>query len=269
MPRRITSPQNQRIKDAVRLRQHRARQKQGRMIIDGVRELAHAVRADLEWIDVFVCPEFCHSDQARHVLEQLADRKVEVSEVAPPVMEKLAFGHRREGVVGVARTPSTQLARLPLPPNPFLVALEAVEKPGNVGAVIRTADAAGADAVVICDGGTDLFNPNTIRASLGAIFCQPVAAAPTSEVVSWIMRRAERVFVARVDGRTDYASADYSGSIAIVLGSEAAGLSDAWQGDQVMGIRLPMHGVADSLNVASAAAVLLYEAQRQRCDSRR
>lgn len=260
----ITSLQNQRVKNAVKLRQSRDRRKQGRIIIDGLREITCAVESGVELTEAFVCSAHCHSDVAKRLVGCMARRNAEVIEVSPTVMDKLAFGHRRDGIVAVARTPTTTLAELRLPARPLIVVLEAVEKPGNVGAVVRTADGAGADAVVICDGGTDLFNPNAIRASLGTIFSRPVATATTEETVPWITRLADRVLVARVDASVDYAEVDYAGAVAIVLGSEATGLTDAWRGDKIVGIRLPMHGTADSLNVSSTAAVLLYEAQRVR-----
>ena len=265
----ITSLQNQRVKNAAKLRQGRARKKQGRIIIDGLREIACAVQAGVEMSEVFACSAYCKTEFAKQLLRRLSDRKVEILELLPAVMDKLAFGNRRDGVVAVARAPTTTLTDLRLPTKPLVVVLEGVEKPGNVGAVIRTADGAGADAVVICDGGTDLFNPNAIRASLGTIFSRPVATATTEEAVQWVTRLADRILVARVDAQTDYASIDYTGAIAIVLGSEAVGLTDAWRGDQALGIRLPMHGTADSLNVSSAAAVLLYEAQRARTAGRK
>jgi TrmH family RNA methyltransferase len=234
------------------------------MIIDGVREIGRALDAGVELTELFVCPTDGLSQGASQLVRQAADRRVEILEVSSAIMDKLAFGHRRDGVVAVARTPPTTLQQLPLPDAPLIVVLEGVEKPGNVGAVIRTADGAGADAVLICDGGTDLYNPHAIRASLGTIFSTPLATATTAEAVAWVVRVVDRVLVARVDGQADYAQVDYTGAVAIVLGSEATGLSDAWKGDSTVGVQLPMRGMADSLNVSSAAAVLLYQAQQVR-----
>lgn len=264
MPTLITSLQNRRVKDAVKLRQSRSRRRQGRLIIDGLRELMHAVNAGVEITEVYLCPEWCTSDVTRELPLRLTEIGAERFDVSPGVMAKLGYGARRDGVVGVARTPQPTLADLRLPSQPFLVVLEGVEKPGNVGAVIRTADAAGADAMVVCNGGTDLFNPNAIRASLGTIFSLPVVSATTADTVAWLANREVKTLVARVDAKADYTRVNYAGPLAIVLGNEATGLSDAWQGDRVTTIRLPMRGAADSLNVSAAAAVLLYEAQRQR-----
>ena len=185
---------------------------------------------------------------------------VEVSERA---FEKLAYGDRSDGVVLVVRAPRVGLADLELPPDPLVVVTEDVEKPGNVGAILRSADAVGASAVIAA-GGTDLFNPNVIRASVGTVFSMPVAAAPAGEVAAWLRVRGLRIVATRVDADRLHVDADLRGPVAIVLGSEATGLSDAWRAPDVEAVRLPMAGVADSLNVSVAAAVLLYEAWRQR-----
>jgi TrmH family RNA methyltransferase len=145
-----------------------------------------------------------------------------------------------------------------------VVVLEGVEKPGNIGAVLRSADGAGADAVIVADPTTDLFNPNTIRASIGTVFAVPVAAAPSANVRRFLAHQSRRIVAARPDASTVYTRADLTGPIAILLGSEAEGLTDAWSGSNVEAVRLPMDGIADSLNVSIAAAILLYEARRQR-----
>jgi TrmH family RNA methyltransferase len=144
-----------------------------------------------------------------------------------------------------------------------VVVTEDVEKPGNVGAILRSADAVGADAVIAA-GGTDLFNPNVIRASVGTVFSVPVASAPAGDVAAWLRARGIRIVASRVDAAALHVESDLTGPLAIVLGSEAVGLSDAWRGADIDGVRLPMLGTADSLNVSAAAAVLLYEAWRQR-----
>jgi TrmH family RNA methyltransferase len=169
-------------------------------------------------------------------------------------------------VVAVVRSPSATLETLvaSLPPDPLVVVVEAVEKPGNLGAILRTADGAGADAVIAADARTDLFNPNAIRASLGTIFALPVAAGPSSEVLEQLAARGVRLVAARVDTEGTYMDADFRGPLALVLGSEAEGLGSAWDDPRVEPVRIPMRGAADSLNVSVAAAVLLYEAVRQR-----
>jgi TrmH family RNA methyltransferase len=260
----ITSLQNPRVKAAVRLRDRRHREKQGRIRMDGARELLRAIRAGVTLVEVFVCKPLCQSDDAGQVLAELSECGVEILEVAEPVFEKLAFGDRAEGVVGVAETPKPTLSDLTLPQNPLVAVLEGVEKPGNVGAVLRTADAAGVSALVVAGGRTDLYNPNAIRASLGTIFTMPVCTATAEETLDWLRGHELAIYAARVDGSVLYTEVDYRPPTAIVLGSEAEGLTTAWTAADVTSIRLPMRGVADSLNVSATAAVLFYEAFRQR-----
>lgn len=263
----ITSLQNARVKDAVRLRDGRHRQKQGRMLIDGARELGRAMAAGVRLVEVFVCEPLCEGEEAQRVLRELGASGVEVLPVTERVFAKLAFGHRAEGLLAVAETPGATLAGLSLPDRPLVAVLEGVEKPGNVGAVLRTADAAGVSALVAADPRTDLFNPNAVRASLGTIFTVPVAAATAAETLDWLRRQGLAIFAARVDGSVPYTEADFRGPSAIVLGSEAEGLTGQWSGEDVTPIRLPMLGVADSLNVSATAAVLFFEALRQRTDA--
>ena len=260
----ITSRQNPRVKAAARLRDRRHREKQGRILIDGARELARALGAGVPMIEIFVCKPFCAGRDAQRLLAVLPDCEAEVLEVDEAVFAKLAFGHRAEGVLGVAEMPMPRLDALVLPERPLVAVLEGIEKPGNVGAVLRSADGAGLSAVIVADGRTDLYNPNAIRASLGTIFTLSVCAAATEETIDWLRRRHLAVYAARVDGRMPHTEADFRGPAAVVLGNEADGLSAAWSADGVAPIRLPMHGVADSLNVSATAAVLFYEALRQR-----
>lgn len=259
----ITSLQNQRIKEAAKLRDRRGREKQQRMVIDGVREIRLALRSKLEWFEAFVCDELL-AQQERDVVESLREADAQVLRVTPAVFAKLAYGDRAEGVVAVARWPQRTLAQIELPPAPLVAVVEAIEKPGNVGAMLRTADAAGVSAVLVADGGTDLFNPNAIRASQGAIFTLPLAAASSTEILAWLRAQKLAIFAARVDGAIDYRAADFRGPAALVLGSEAQGLSDIWRADGITAIRLPMLGAVDSLNVSVVAGVLFYEALRRR-----
>jgi len=260
----ITSLQNQRVKDAAKLRDARERRKQKRFIIDGAREISRAIDAGIELIEAFICKPMCDTAESRELLNRLEKLPVRQSRVTPAVFEKLAFGKRAEGIVAIAATPNRSLGDLKLPANPLVAVLEGVEKPGNIGAVLRSADAAGVSALIVADGTTDLHNPNAIRASLGAVFTVPVCAAPAAEVRHWLAERRIQTFAARVDGDILYSAADFDRPAAVVLGSEAEGLSSAWQGESVSTIRLPMRGAVDSLNVSAAAAVLFYEALRQR-----
>jgi TrmH family RNA methyltransferase len=293
----ITSVHNPRVKAAASLRDSRQRHKQQRIIIDGARELLRALQASVEVVEVFVCEELCRSEDCRVLLRKLAElRSTEIVHVAHKVFEKLAFGARAEGVVGVAHPPSISLddrrrhvgesaaagshALLgETRPRELIAVLEGVEKPGNLGAVLRSADAAGVSALIVADGGTDLYNPNAIRASLGTIFTVPVCAATSAETLAWLKSGNLAIYAAKVDAELEYTAADFTRPCAIVLGSEASGLTDVWREEDtgpvvsvgttssasaITPIKLPMLGVADSLNVSVAAAVLFYEALRQR-----
>jgi TrmH family RNA methyltransferase len=259
----ITSPHNPRLKAAIKLRDRRARESTGRFLIDGLREIERAAQSGIIIEEAFV-KEDAESPGAAALASHLQESGATVLTTASVPFEKLAFGNRDEGVVAVAQTPRLSLGALKLPPNPLIAVLEGIEKPGNIGAVLRTADAAGVSAVILADCVTDLYNPNAIRASLGAIFTVRACAASAQETLAWLKQHGLAIFAARVDGAADYASASYRGPSAIVLGSEAQGLSEGWNGPDVMPIALPMQGIVDSLNVSATAAVLFYEAARQR-----
>lgn len=261
---RIASPSNPRIKAAAALRDRRDRERTGRILIDGARETLRALEAGVAVETLFVAPERCRSTGCVELMARLGPGDPRVVEVTEAVLARIAFGNRAEGVVAVARRPELGLDRLEVPVIPLVVVVEGVEKPGNLGAILRSADGAGADALIAADPRTDLFNPNAIRASLGTVFTLPVAVATTTEVMAWLRARGIALVVARVDGATLHTAADLAGPVAIVLGSEAHGLTGTWDGPDVRAVRLPMLGSADSLNVSAAAAVLLYEARRQR-----
>lgn len=282
----ISSRQNPRVKAAVRLRDRRDREKQGRILIDGARELCRAIAAGVTMHEVFVCEPLCASEDARRALPLLPQCGAEVLEVTEPVFAKLAFGQRAEGLLGVAEVPPSRLEDIerrlkvggtlrvpqsadgtrsvPSTYGPLIAVVEGVEKPGNLGAVLRSADAAGVAALIAADPRTDLYNPNAIRASLGTIFSLPVCTATTGETIDWLRRHELAIVAARVEGSVPYTEIDYRRPTAIVLGSEATGLSEAWSAADVRAVSIPMLGVADSLNVSVAAAVLFYEALRQR-----
>lgn len=263
MTHSITSTQNPRIKSAAQLRDRRGREQQGRIVIDGSREIARALDAGVELIELYVGAEHCSAAE-QDLIRRSAACAAAVFTVPPAVFAKLAYGDHTEGLVAVARTPQRSLADLPVAVDTLVVVLAGVEKPGNVGAVLRTADAAGATGAIVADGGTDLYNPNAIRASLGAIFTVPVCAVSSAEALAWLRRHGYQILAARVDGAVEYSAVSYRRPCAIVLGSEAQGLSDEWQGDGITAVRLPMHGRVDSLNVSATAAVLLYEAAKPR-----
>jgi len=261
----ITSLQNPRVKDAIRLRNARQRQRQGRIVIDGVRELARALQAGVRMIEIFICEPLLSGEESRLLLKTLETCGGELLSVSEAVFHKMAFGSRAEGLLGVAETPQRTLQDLKLSKNnPLIAVLEGVEKPGNIGAVLRSADAAGVSALIVADARTDLYNPNAIRASLGTIFTVPVCEATSEETIAWLRENKISIVAARVDGPVPYTEIDYRRPTAVVLGSEAEGLTSTWTAADITAIRLPMQGAADSLNVSATAAVIFYEALRQR-----
>lgn len=259
----IESPRNPRIQNALQLRERAARIATGRTLVDGARECRRAVDAGLAVESAFVCPALAVGDDATATISALAARGLATVEISERVHDRLAFGNRGDGIVLVVAARAAGLQDLELGASPLLLVTEDVEKPGNLGAILRTADAVGCDAVIAI-GGTDVFNPNVIRASVGTVFSVPVAAATAGETLAWLAGRGIRPIAARVQASRSYADADLRGPLALVFGSESDGLSMAWQDARTDGVRLPMRGIADSLNVSAAAAVLAFEARRQR-----
>ena len=260
----IASPSNPRIKAAARLRDRRQRDATGLTLVDGTREVRRALDAGAGVVEAFVCEPLLAGEDARAALDALAAHGIPTISTTEAAFSKVAFGDRADGLVAVVRIPSMRLDDLALPDDPLIVVIEAVEKPGNLGAVLRSADGAGVDALIAASPRTDLMNPNAIRASAGTIFSVPLASASTDEVVDWLGRRSIPIVATLVDAETPYTDADLTGPLAIAFGSEATGLTAPWRTPGVSGIRLPMLGIADSLNVSVSAAVVLYEARRQR-----
>jgi RNA methyltransferase, TrmH family len=258
----ISSARNPRVLAALDLRERRGRERTGLTLVDGVRELGRALDAGVRITDLFLTP--AAADRAADLAERARAAGAATVLVDDRVIARLAYGERADGLVATISIPDASVDALRLPDDALVVVVEGVEKPGNLGAVLRTADAVAASAVVAADARTDLFNPNTIRASMGTVFSVPVATGSSAEVLAWLRGAGVRIVAARVDGAIDYTGADLLGRLAIVLGSEARGLTDAWVGDAVETVRLPMLGAADSLNVSITAAVLLFEARRQR-----
>ncbi len=263
-PPDLTSRANPRVAAVAALRDRRERDRRGLTVVDGAREVRRAIDAGVEVVELYVCEPLLAGPDARAALDALGSAGIKPVSTSEGVFEKLAFGERSEGLVAVVRIPDLSLERLALSADPLVVVVEGVEKPGNVGAALRSADGAGADALIAASPRTDLFNPNAIRASAGTVFTVPLAAAPSTEVRAWLRDHGLRILAARVDAELAYMDADLRGPVAIVLGAEATGLGDTWSGPDVEPVAIPMHGVADSLNVSVSAAVLLFEARRQR-----
>jgi TrmH family RNA methyltransferase len=266
----ITSRKNPRLKAAADLRESRERRRLNRFLIDGARETLRAIRSGIAIETLFVCRSWCVSPEAAEILQIAADNRVdfqaEVLDVAADVFPLLAFGDRHDGVVAVAVTPERTLGELRLSSRPLIGVIAGIEKPGNIGAVLRSADGAGLEALIVASDNTDLYNPNTIRASLGTIFSVSVVQADEATTLAWLRSQNLRLYAAILGGDSrEYTSVDLSQATAIVLGNEAEGLGPLWR-DQpdIQPIAIPMHGIADSLNISNAAAVLFYEALRQR-----
>ena len=265
----ITSLQNPRVKEAVKLRDRKGREQQGRILIDGIREISRALAAGVEVTEAFVCEPFCEAPPAAELLAKLRQREtISLLCVSEPVMAKLSFGDRAEGLIAIARRPHRSLddlaAKRKKHPAPLFAVLEGIEKPGNLGAILRTADAAGVSGLIVASGSTDLFNPNAIRASLGAIFTVPVCSATSEDTLAWLRKQKLRIFATRVEADLSYCEVVFTGPAAIILGSEAQGLSPLWTSSDITPVSLPMLGSVDSLNLSATAAILFYEFLRQR-----
>jgi TrmH family RNA methyltransferase len=261
---RITSLANDRVKEAIRLRQRSHRDERNLMLIEGYREIRRALDNRHTPTELFVCPEMFQGANEGSLIEACEAAGAAVTECTAAVFAKMAYRERPEGLLAVAPQVRKHIADLRLPAAPLLVVAESVEKPGNLGTILRSADAAGVHAVIVCDRCTDINNPNVVRASIGAVFSLPVVEAPTSDVVPWLKERGIRILSASPHAETLYTDEDMAAGTAIVLGSEQYGLSEQWMNAADRQVRIPMLGQSDSLNVAAAATILLFEAVRQR-----
>ncbi len=263
-PLLITSLQNPRIKAVVGLRQRSDRDEHGEMIIEGYRELKRALDNKHLPKALFICPEFYMGTNEPALIEQCRQAGAELFECSRPVFEKISYRDRPEGLLAIAPQVKWKLSDLILPDNPLLVVAEAIEKPGNLGTILRSADAAGVHAVIVCDRCTDINNPNVVRASTGTLFAIPVIEATTDEVLTWLHANHIQILAATPHTDFEYYQVDLKKGTALVVGTEQYGLTDTWMNAADLKVRIPMLGQADSLNVAAATTILLYEAVRQR-----
>jgi TrmH family RNA methyltransferase len=258
----ITSPQNPRIKQTLKLRDSRQRRRDNLMLVEGYDELSLALACGVRLTTLFFCPAL-FGDQS-DLLAEVREAGAELIEVSRSVFEKLAYRENPDGWLAVAPLPRQSLREIRLSARPLFIVAEAVEKPGNLGAILRTADAAGVDGVIVCDPTIDLGNPNLLRASRGTVFSVPVAEASSVEALAWLREQKVRVVAASPEGGVGYTEADFRGPTAIVVGEENAGLSLLWREGADLNIHIPMTGRINSLNVSVATALLVYEAVRQR-----
>jgi TrmH family RNA methyltransferase len=278
----LTSTNNPTVKHLAKMRDNRARRRAGRILVDGWRETRRAIESGLHPIAVYVVdptPQNPTPQNSSGSSDAATDAKSESEQwvrescrstlcrVSEQVMQKIAYGQSDRGVVAEFQTPHGELSDLDPPKMGLVLVLDQIEKPGNIGAAFRCADAAGVDAIILTPSSADRFNPNAIRGSLGAVFCVPSATADESVARQWLIEKGYRLCAARVESSRPLWDCDLTGGLAIVIGSEARGLRDNWQTDEnqtVEAIHIPMAGRVDSLNASVSAAVLLYEARRQR-----
>ncbi len=282
----VTSAQNPKIRTLLALQEKsRLRREQGLFVVEGRRELGHCLDAGFIPDTLFVCREIISDTdlddiigKAEDVMHKVQDPDLtgnasasvrnlpdlQVIEIPAALYDKVAYRGGTEGIIAEMKCRELSLSDLNLGEKPLIAVLESVEKPGNLGAVLRSADAAGADAVIICDPLTDLYNPNLIRASIGAVFSTQVVTATSEEAITWLKQNGIRILTAQLQDSQWYYDSDMCGATAIVMGTEATGLTPVWREAADAHIKIPMLGRLDSLNVSVSAAILLYEAVRQR-----
>jgi RNA methyltransferase, TrmH family len=264
-PEKLTSLQNARVKQVVKLGKRPARDEAGLLLVEGYRELTRAL--DNRWPPsvLYYCPSLFLGQNEPALIERAREAGAELCECTEPVFCKMAYRDRPEGLLAVGPQVRANLGDLLIAtPAPLIVVAEAIEKPGNLGTILRTADAAGVHAVIVCDQCTDVNNPNVVRASIGTLFALPVVEASSEDALEWLRARHMQIVAATPHGEMEYTQADLSRGTAVVVGSEQLGLSERWMKSADLRVRIPMLGQADSLNVAAATTILLYEAVRQR-----
>ena len=261
----ITSLQNPRVKEVVKLSKRSYRDERGVLLVEGYRELKRALENRWKPAAVFFCPEFFLGKNEMPLLDLCQSAGAELFQCSASVFEKMAYRDRPEGLLAEGPQIRGTLADLSLKQtSPFFVVAESVEKPGNLGTILRSADASGVDAVIVCDERTDINNPNVVRASTGTLFSLPVVTATSAETMQWLKERNIQTLAASPHATAEYTEVDLTRGVALVVGSEQYGLSDAWMKNADLQVRIPMLGQADSLNVSAATTILLYEVVRQR-----
>lgn len=260
----ITSVQNSRIRNIVQLQsKSRERKLQNLIVIEGYREISRAAAGGIVIKELYYCPGLDAESKAVELAFNFPE--LALIRVSETVFGKIAYREASDGLLALAVPRYREIQGLTIHHNPLLIVLESVEKPGNLGAVMRTADAAGVSAVIICDPLTDIYNPNVIRSSLGCVFTVPLIVSTSIDVQLWLKNNRINSYAAAItDAAVSYETADYSGGCAIILGTEATGLSESWLKFCNKQIIIPMCGVADSLNVSTSAAIIIFEALRQR-----
>jgi TrmH family RNA methyltransferase len=263
-PEKITSLQNPRIKQLVKLRDRRPRDEAGVFLVEGYREIRRALEKAIPLRELYFSPDWFLGENEPALLASAEAQGAQLFELSKDAFAKVAYRERPDGLLAVAPQWKRALADLALPANPFLLVVEAIEKPGNLGTILRSADAAGCDAVIVCDPVTDIFNPNVVRASTGVLFSVPLVVEESARVLAWLREKNIRTIATTPAATTLYTAADLRGPLAVIMGSEQYGLSEFWLKNADLPVRIPMAGQADSLNVAMATIITLFEAVRQR-----
>ena len=237
----------------------KARQQTGTFLIEGQKEISLAFKGGYEIETILFYPEICSENELRKW-----SSSAELIEITKEIFEKLAYRDTTEGVIGIAKSKDLNLSKLKLGPNPLILIAEAPEKPGNIGALLRTADAAKLDAVIIANPKGDLYNPNVVRSSIGCLFTNQIATGTTSEIISFLKEHKIAIYCATLQNANSYNTEDYTIPTALVVGTEATGLSQEWRDAATKNVIIPMQGEIDSMNVSVSAAILIFEAKRQR-----
>ena len=261
---KISSLQNPRVKQLVKLRDRRPRDEAGVFLVEGYREIRRAIEQQVALQEVYFSPAWFLGENERTLLAQAGGAGARLFELSKEAFAKVAYRERPDGLLAVAPQWKRTLDGLTLKPAPLLLVVEAIEKPGNLGTILRSADAAGCDAVIVCDPVTDIFNPNVVRASTGVLFSVPLVVEGSARVHAWLREKGIRTVATTPAATTLYTAADLRGPLAVIMGSEQYGLSEFWLKHADLPVCIPMAGHADSLNVAMATIVTLFEAVRQR-----
>jgi TrmH family RNA methyltransferase len=263
MSRAISSLQNPLVKNVLLLGEKpRARKEQNRIVIEGLREIRLAIISGFHITDLLYTPELVPEDDLKTLLPR--DHQVSLAEVTTDVFNRMAYRTDSGGLIALAEPRRLAFGDLHLSRTPLLLVLETVEKPGNLGALLRTADASGLDAVIICDPQTDIYNPNAIRSSIGCIFTMPVVTASSGDAIAWMRGAGIKIFATALTATHFYQETNFCQPAAIIMGSEANGLSGIWLEGADDLIKIPMRGKIDSMNVSASAAIVIFEAMRQR-----
>jgi len=266
MTMRLTSMQNPQVKAAVKLQNRRIRDETGLFLIEGYRELSRAIKGGISIQKLFYCKELFLGENEADLIEQIESSGAALLECTRSVFTKLSYRDRPDGLLAIAvqMKGTLDILKSQISEDPLIVIAEGIEKPGNLGSILRSADGVGADAVIVCDRCTDIYNPNVVRASVGTLFTLPVIEAEGGETYLWLKEHKITVVATSPGAKREFTEADLRGPIAIVVGTEQLGLSEMWLSASDIQVSIPMRGIADSLNVATATTLLLYEVLRQR-----